>query len=283
MGERSIPAMRRRLGNLFEVPCDKVPQWHITGKRKTMMVTGEVIQQVFRIARGDNIGTAFTIAWGGRQFLVTARHVLEPDDATSLPLDIDIEIFHEERWKPLRCRVFGYCPEPLDIALLGLPFLLTGFANEVDIGSKGLVYSQQVFFLGFPFGRFGRLAALNNGYPFPFVKTAIVSMINHDVGGERLITLDGINNPGFSGGPVVFRNGDRSPRWQIAGVVVSHDIDSAQVYGGSPDSNMSVDINTGLVYVCPLDAIFPVLHAHSHEGVPFELDFHEDQVQPSSK
>ena len=55
--------------------------------------------------------------------------------------------------------------------------------------------------MGFPY--FGAIKSgceeFNRGFPIPFVKKAIVSAINNPV-----IYLDGHNNPGFSGGPLVF-------------------------------------------------------------------------------
>lgn len=68
--------------------------------------------------------------------------------------------------------------------------------------SNGIALGQQVFFLGFPFGLTGHAEYLNDGYPLPFVKSGFVSAIPGD--GEPLY-IDGHNNIGFSGGPVVFR------------------------------------------------------------------------------
>ena len=64
------------------------------------------------------------------------------------------------------------------------------------------MYGQDVYFLGFPYGLHGDMSALSNDLPFPFVKKGIISLFHND--GVNRIYLDGHNNPGFSGGPVVF-------------------------------------------------------------------------------
>jgi hypothetical protein len=47
--------------------------------------------------------------------------------------------------------------------------------------SAGLVYGQDVFFLGFPYGWSAEVKDLNRGFPLPFVKKAIVSNIRPEI------------------------------------------------------------------------------------------------------
>jgi hypothetical protein len=54
----------------------------------------------------------------------------------------------------------------------------------------------------------------------PFVKKAIISAYDV-VNGINIWYLDGINNPGFSGGPVVF-NRHGSTDWHVAAVVSAY-------------------------------------------------------------
>ena len=61
---------------------------------------------------------------------------------------------------------------------------------------------QDVAFVGFPFGWNISQNNFNNGYPIPFVKNATLSAIMF----KNQITvayLDGHNNKGFSGAPIV--------------------------------------------------------------------------------
>ena len=41
------------------------------------MITRNVIQRIFHIKRDNSTGTAFTIDRGSKQYLATARHVVE--------------------------------------------------------------------------------------------------------------------------------------------------------------------------------------------------------------
>lgn len=70
--------------------------------------------------------------------------------------------------------------------------------HEVQLGMGGLIVSQDAYFLGFPYGLSTGSGEINNKYPFPFVKKCIVSAVNN-----QTIFLDGHNNRGFSGGPLV--------------------------------------------------------------------------------
>ena len=68
-----------------------------------------------------------------------------------------------------------------------------------------MIYGQDAYFLGFPYGLKSEYEDFNNNFPVPFVKKAIVSSLDTDKDCNRqIIFLDGHNNPGFSGGPVVF-------------------------------------------------------------------------------
>ena len=57
------------------------------------MVTTNVIQRTFNIRRGESPGTAFTIDRAGRQYLVTARHVIE-----GIVPGETLDVWHEEQW-----------------------------------------------------------------------------------------------------------------------------------------------------------------------------------------
>ena len=60
------------------------------------MITTNVIQRTFHIRYGGLTGTAFAIDREGKQYLITAKHVV-PDIATGSAMDI----FHDKRWKTI--------------------------------------------------------------------------------------------------------------------------------------------------------------------------------------
>jgi len=101
----------------------------------------------------------------------------------------------------------------------------------------GLIYSQDVFFLGFPYDIVPNLLFGSGGFPMPLVRKAIVAAMDRDT-----LILDGHNNPGFSGGPVCFfRPNEGAAR--IAGVVSGYPAVSEPVYdqsGGPTQFSYSV-------------------------------------------
>ena len=66
------------------------------------MITINVLLRVFQLKIGDSTGTCFTIDHNGRQYIITAKHVV-----SSLPENKEhvVEIWHDKRWKKLAaCR-----------------------------------------------------------------------------------------------------------------------------------------------------------------------------------
>jgi len=228
------------------------------------MVTSEIIQQVFSIRSAFGTGTAFTIVVNQKQYLITARHVLDGEGDDPVPDIVHIELLRDRTWHPLACRLVHTTTDPLDIAVLAPPCVLAHFP-EVQLGTKGLTYGQEVWFLGFPFERHGDFGEINNGFPVPYVKRAIVSMINGL--NQAMLVLDGINNSGFSGGPVVFKNAEG--RFQIAAVISGFNSVRESVFKGTSDelANYTVDQNTGLIDSTPVEIVLPIIRAHSI-GVP---------------
>lgn len=230
------------------------------------MVTGEIIQQVFAIRTDAGTGTAFTVRLENKQYIVTARHVLDGDGTHAIDDVIRIDFQQGSTWHSVSCAVVGVGDTQFDIAVLAAPQLLARF-DELALGTDGIVYGQDVYFLGFPFGLQGDVGAVNNGYPLPYVKKAIVSMVNGP--GRPNIVLDGINNVGFSGGPVVFRNG--SGAWQVAAVVSGFNTVRESTYVGDTDATApyTYDVNTGLIEACPLEVALNLIRARPI-GFPME-------------
>jgi len=176
-------------------------------------ITANVFRRVFMIKAGKDIGTAFTIDVDGRQYLVTAKHVV-----ASLKGRDSIFLRKGEDWISTTVDVFR-CEDPVDIAVLIPPAQLTvTFVLEPTM--SGVQFGQDVFFVGFPYGKiFTDGRNVNGFYPLPFVKRGVLSAQTID-NGATSIWLDGHNNPGFSGGPIVFRDLLRNDFvYKVAGIV----------------------------------------------------------------
>ena len=184
------------------------------------MITANVSTRTFFLKFGNSTGTAFTIENDSKQYLVTARHVVEginPHDA--------IHVFHDRQWKRLEVQVVGIGEDESDIAVLS-PSLQLSPTLPLEASADGLIWGQQLYFLGFPFGWDGGGEHITNGYPMPFVKSGVLSALIP--GTPTKIYLDAHVNEGFSGGPVIFQKGptSKSPtpesRFKVAGIVVNY-------------------------------------------------------------
>jgi hypothetical protein len=116
-------------------------------------------------------------------------------------------------WFPLDMNIFR-CVDPVDIAVLVPPHQLT---VNFDLPSEKNSFSigQDAYFLGFQYGIQSPAHHMNGPYPLPIVKRGTISgliplsNLSND-NKSVLVLLDGYNNPGFSGGPIVYRDLNRS-------------------------------------------------------------------------
>ncbi len=186
-------------------------------------LTTNVYNRVLLIRVGSETGTGFTLDVDGRQYLITAKHVV-----AALSGQGTLMIYKQEGWQAVPVTVFR-CDDPVDIAVLIPPAQLTVSAS-LEPTSKKLRYGEDMFFAGFPYGLRSSAPALSGGYPVAFVKKATMSGEVSERG-VSMFVLDGYNNPGFSGGPLVYRDVDRPGfAYDVAGVVKGFRADLAPVY-----------------------------------------------------
>ena len=98
------------------------------------MITSNVIQRTLHIKRDNSEGTAFTLDHGGKQYLVTARHVVE-----GIASGERIFVVHEGQRKPVKIRVVGVGEGDVDVAVLACQQQLTPMPPVGAIGAKGLL------------------------------------------------------------------------------------------------------------------------------------------------
>lgn len=146
--------------------------------------------------------TGFTIGVDGREYLITAKHVVARlgDVGT-------VGIEQNSHWVDVPVEIFR-CDDPTDIAVLIAPFQIT-LNLPLPAESPNFQYGQEAFFLGFPYNIGSPVpAGVNGGFPLALVKRGLISGVVpvDEANKASLILLDGYNNPGFSGGPVVYRD-----------------------------------------------------------------------------
>ena len=203
------------------------------------LVTNNVYLRVAQIFSGSGFGTAFTFEHADRQWLVTASHVLPVGETKPI---VRLRLPYRNDELTLQLDLLDVQPPNADIAVSHLHGPIT-HSLSLPATSEGLIWSQQLFFLGFPYG----LATESADTRLAFVKSGILSA-RSEVEDAKLIYIDGFNNPGFSGGPVVFcRDGDNQ-RPQIAGVISGYRFEHLPVYQGDAEvPAITARVNTGIV------------------------------------
>ena len=176
------------------------------------MITSNVIQRIFHIRYASGTGTAFAIDRNGKQYLITANHVVK-----GITSGDNVGLFHKRRWKNVVIDVVGVGSNDIDVAVLACQIQLAP-NHPLEASMADLQYGQTVYFLGFPFGWDSGMENINRDLPMPFVKAGVLSAMV--AGDDSRIYIDAHGNKGFSGGPVVFiPNGRSTSEFRVAGVV----------------------------------------------------------------
>lgn len=205
-----------------------------------MSVTSSILQRTFNIrCDGQKSGTCFTADVDGRRYLITARHIVN-----NIVNHGVVDILRDGNWLPLEVQLVGHGKGEVDVSVLA-PNQLFGSSNQLSITTVNMTLAEDVFFLGFPFGMSFDIGELNDYFPMPLVKKAIVSGFITE---EGVILLDGHNNPGFSGGPVVRCSTTKGPT--VIGVISAYRFQRRAVLDNDENKGpYTYDMNTGIVYV----------------------------------
>ena len=203
------------------------------------MITAEAWERVVRVVCGTSSGTGFVLDHKRDQYVVTARHVVE----SNAPVEVLL------RGKPVSVMLTALAPSlsDADVAVFRLNRPITPPGLPLAADMAGMVYGQDAYFLGFPLGM---TFDLEDGY-FPLVKRCTISGMNQKHQGRKILLLDGWNNPGFSGAPVVFRPptaaGAGEPM-RVAGIVTAYAQQAESVtIGGCIVAEAQVLLNSGII------------------------------------
>lgn len=166
--------------------------------------TGNVLSRVYQLKFNGGIGTAFVLDYEDRQYFVTARHIMESaaDGATA---SVELQGF-DEPMKARQVTVLLGKNKCVDVAVL-VPSEKRVNAAEPIQYTYAFAFGQEAYFLGFPYGLF---TSINQGGAVALIKHAYVSarvrctaIYRDGDADQEFLLLDGFNNPGFSGGPIV--------------------------------------------------------------------------------
>ncbi len=193
-----------------------------------------VISRTRLIQFDGHAATAFTIDVDGKQYLVTAKHLVSSahDGAK-----ITIQIRKRIGWDPLDVTVFK-CSDPVDIAVL-VPPKQVSVNYELVPDHAGDFVGEEVYFIGFPFGEEHAITYPTMAGVIGIVKRATIAQLEYFPAEKvQRLWLDGINNEGFSGSPVVFYgprqsaigSGQSTTALKVAGVITAYEPQITPVY-----------------------------------------------------
>jgi S1-C subfamily serine protease len=201
-----------------------------------MYATSNILSRVVRIVCNNSMGTGTVIDYAGSVYLVTARHVLPDDEAKPL------SIIHQSRtWNGVCPRLRGVDPRA-DVSVLRLPDDWSMSDLTIELSTAGVILSSDVMFLGFPYGYTMRVSEKDG---WPFIKKATLSA--HDNSEDlEVFYLDGINNPGFSGGPVFVSSTQGPPK--LFSIVSGYIYKPMPIFAkGEEVPDAFVQMNTGIM------------------------------------
>ena len=210
---------------------------HCEGK---FLITANVFNRVFFI-KLEQYGTGTVIDVDGKQYLVTALHLLGENYEIQ-----ELAYFHANEWKILPIEIVGIARTGADVAVFATNITLCPAALPLGVGSQGMVMSQDLYFLGFPYTLSTDGGDALQGRPCPFIRKGIWSSAYDDGTGDPKIYIDAINNKGFSGGPIVFQ-ASGNPGFSVAGIVSGYRTDTEDVICEEGEqTGWTVVANTGL-------------------------------------
>jgi hypothetical protein len=231
------------------------------------MIPSNVSHTVFQIKTNRGTATCFSIAMGQEigvscTFLVTAKHILDGIDLK------DVEIRRVDGWMPNSILKVFEIPNT-DLACFIAEMMPTNYL----LHNANITYGEDLYFLGFPFG-FTHIHK-DEGV-MPFVKKCIVS----SVGELNYVVLDGINNKGFSGGPVVRVKWDEDGKGSLecVAVVSGYFNDNTGVIDEISGATIGITAaNSGLIIAYPtyfLEDFSAKLQKHiADKKVPTEFSY----------
>jgi len=197
----------------------------------------EIVDRVFEIKFGDAVGTAFSLDIESRQYLLTAKHVVQ-----EIAGPTTIDLFHKGKWEKLPVALVGH--SDVDVAVLAPTMQLTHKEMKLEAASGGFFVGQDVFFAGFPLGMTSQ--NVDSPFPAPLIKKAIISG-SAGPGSKHPFYLDGHNNRGFSGGPVYLQIPGQ-PQFVVSMIISSYTAIHETVYDGSDrETELYVQQNSGII------------------------------------
>jgi hypothetical protein len=251
------------------------------------MPTTNILTRISMVQSQFGRATIFSIDVDQREYWITAKHVLSgrehPPYGAITAKSVEVQILSPnaagEQWIPEKFSVIDPGDDIDIVVLAAAATLLSNPVPSLPTGSANLVLGGDCEFLGFPYGGGWRAGVGAQSFWMPFVKHCTVSAFTSgEPNSPKIWVLDGINNSGFSGGPVVFGTGAQQQVFAVVSGYYTEPVEvvpynaaklaPAQPQHAEPSSQTAddvahgrekVDVNSGFIVAfdinCAVDAI----------------------------
>jgi len=177
-----------------------------------------------------------------------------------------LELYYNNEWVAIPFTLTGHAAHGVDVSVIAPPFSLSP-PLELQASNEGITYGQDVFFLGFPYGLSGDIGGLNRNYPLPLVKKAILSAFS-SINDSEVLLLDGHNNPGFSGGPVVFKK-PGTKDFKVASIISSYHYQQYPIFSEENKTDLTYQYNTGIIISYSIQRAIELIE-HNQNGAKID-------------
>lgn len=195
----------------------------------------------------SEIGTCFLMKHSNKEYLITAKHLFRSEGYLTKS---EIQIFENKAWTNYPCTIHYHYEDMVDIAVLEVDLRNKCKQNILTWSRANMALSQDMYFCGFPYKIIN--VSWNTQYPIPVVKKGILACIEQ-LNGVEFLLLDGHNNLGFSGGPVIYKqivNGDYSE--YICGVISRYKVQENFLMENEKGEKIFTEENSGIIEVCSI-------------------------------
>ena len=221
--------------------------------------TMQAMSKTFNLYGDKLTGTCFMVTKNENQYFVTAAHLFESSHRSGD--EVAIQMVVQNVLQSYQAKIYFHSDRKVDLAVLKLSEQITQDpaipdelmkykdtiqkifqGNGISTDTLWAPIGMEVYFLGFPLGNLGTEAL---GMKVPLLKQAIISgWVNHN--GIDLLLLDGHNNMGFSGGPVIAYD-QASKQMRMIAVISGYLPEPVNVR--QKNDMVSVEENSGII-VC---------------------------------
>jgi len=235
-------------------------------------------------------GTTFSLDVDQREYWITAKHILNGREHPpygsvenkSERLKILNPGIQGEQWLTVDFSVLDPGKDIDIVVLAPRNLLLSNPLPSVTPSAAGVMLGGNCEFLGFPYGG-GWRAKFDNGSSvwMPYVKHCFVSALASEED-KKFWVLDGINNAGFSGGPVAYQTGPQQQVFAVVSGYLTEPTDvitsplqklspppkppaplqrkGSQAKVGTGNTKQTVNVNSGFIIAFDIQHAIDVIH-----------------------